>query len=305
MSVAAHSPTQSPTITPKGIESKRREVDYEELGKQTAENLNKVEQILQTHIQEKETSEQARLVHHLDTDTTHRLLRGNRKMSEFLHHLANEPSIGLYHVSDHVRRTVPKTVDLKKTLKATCKAVEDLHYDMDYTMRTVESLNELQSFKNMNGLLKQATNILEMIAKRIPATQQVDQSASPLQSRDSNSDLPKISNNLTTATSGTTTTVTMTTTTKILVPDEEEPTDVSTSSAPVPVGNFQSDSSLQPPAQLQPTQGSSSESSGSFSAIPSLTANTEISIAIQKKKKKQKKPKQQNPSNSDLAFKSF
>lgn len=38
---------------------------------------------------------------------------GNNKMSEYLYTLANEPSIGLFHVNSHVRQTVPRLVELR------------------------------------------------------------------------------------------------------------------------------------------------------------------------------------------------
>eukprot|EP01123_Difflugia_compressa_P006303 TRINITY_DN1848_c0_g1_i1.p1 TRINITY_DN1848_c0_g1~~TRINITY_DN1848_c0_g1_i1.p1 ORF type:complete len:236 (-),score=67.13 TRINITY_DN1848_c0_g1_i1:160-801(-) len=117
----------------------------------------------------KSFSQLPRIVHHLDEDTTNRLLRGSRKMSEYLHTLANEPSIGLYHVCDHISRNVPKTVETKKSLKATNKKVEDLNYDMDHTIRTVRNLNELDTFKNIKQLLNDSITTLEQIKQKIPA----------------------------------------------------------------------------------------------------------------------------------------
>jgi hypothetical protein len=37
----------------------------------------------------------------------------NKKLSLVLYHLANEPSVGLYHVNDHVTRTIPKLIGVK------------------------------------------------------------------------------------------------------------------------------------------------------------------------------------------------
>lgn len=66
-----------------------------------------------------------RVVHHLDSETSNKLIHGmlfvvfvqlftaSDKLSEFMHVLANEPSIGLYHVSNHVTRNVPRSVELR------------------------------------------------------------------------------------------------------------------------------------------------------------------------------------------------
>eukprot|EP01124_Arcella_intermedia_P033282 TRINITY_DN7933_c0_g1_i1.p1 TRINITY_DN7933_c0_g1~~TRINITY_DN7933_c0_g1_i1.p1 ORF type:complete len:208 (-),score=59.09 TRINITY_DN7933_c0_g1_i1:77-664(-) len=109
-----------------------------------------------------------KVVHHLDEDTKTRALRGSRKMSEYLHHLANEPSIGLYHVCDHIIRNVPRSVETKKILKTSNKSVEDLNYDMDFTIRTVRNLHDLDTFTNLKQLITESTKTLENIRLKIP-----------------------------------------------------------------------------------------------------------------------------------------
>ena len=37
----------------------------------------------------------------------------NKNLSEYIHLNANEPSIGLFHVQEHVKKTVPKLVETK------------------------------------------------------------------------------------------------------------------------------------------------------------------------------------------------
>ncbi len=39
----------------------------------------------------------------------------NKNLSEYVQLLANEPSIGLFHIQEHIRKSVPKMVDLKVT----------------------------------------------------------------------------------------------------------------------------------------------------------------------------------------------
>jgi len=139
--------------------------DFGALRRETANKLENED--LQSQTQSKPNK--PRVVHHLDEDTTNRVIRGSKKMSEYLHHLANEPSIGLYHVCDHVSRTVPKSVETKKSLKATNKTVEDLNYDMDYTIRTVRNLHDLDTFKNIRQLITDSIATIEMIKQKVPA----------------------------------------------------------------------------------------------------------------------------------------
>ena len=40
-------------------------------------------------------------------------LVANIKLSQFLYHMANEPSIGLFHVNEHAKRSIPKIVSIK------------------------------------------------------------------------------------------------------------------------------------------------------------------------------------------------
>jgi len=118
----------------------------------------------------KQNQEQAviTVVHHLDENTTESVNTGSRKMSEFLYQLSNEPSIGLYHVCDHVSRNVPKTVDTKRSLKATNKLVDDLNYDMDFTIRTVRNLHDLDTFNNIRQLISDSLTTIDMIKSKEP-----------------------------------------------------------------------------------------------------------------------------------------
>ena len=49
----------------------------------------------------------------LDNDSVKRLERIHGRISRCTICLANEPSVGLYHVHDHVKRTTPKLVAMK------------------------------------------------------------------------------------------------------------------------------------------------------------------------------------------------
>jgi len=140
--------------------------DFDALRRETANKIASADKQQQKqHLR----ANMPRVIHHLDEDTMNRLKNGSKKMSEYLHHLANEPSIGLYHVCDHITRNVPKSVETKKSLKATNKTVEDLNYDMDFTIRTVRNLHDLDTFKNIRTLINDSITTIEMIKQKVPA----------------------------------------------------------------------------------------------------------------------------------------
>lgn len=49
----------------------------------------------------------------LDVETSKKIDRLHINMSKYLHKMSNEPSIGLFHVQEHIRKTVPKYVATK------------------------------------------------------------------------------------------------------------------------------------------------------------------------------------------------
>eukprot|EP01125_Pyxidicula_operculata_P011369 TRINITY_DN3728_c0_g1_i1.p1 TRINITY_DN3728_c0_g1~~TRINITY_DN3728_c0_g1_i1.p1 ORF type:complete len:281 (+),score=62.78 TRINITY_DN3728_c0_g1_i1:838-1680(+) len=145
-------------------ESTKPSEDYDALRVSTGEKIVKLEEKLQHNAR----SETLRVVHHIDTDTANRVIRANRKMSEYVHILANEPSIGLFHVCDHVSRNVPRSVETKKSLKATAKKLEDMNGDMDYTIRTVKSFHDLETFTSIMELLRHSMETVDLMRQKLP-----------------------------------------------------------------------------------------------------------------------------------------
>lgn len=58
-------------------------------------------------------------------------------LSETVLLLANEPSLGLYRLQEHVRRSVPTLVELKKELTGVNMAVQGAVHDAEYAVRCV------------------------------------------------------------------------------------------------------------------------------------------------------------------------
>ncbi|KYR02686.1 hypothetical protein DLAC_00145 [Tieghemostelium lacteum] len=89
----------------------------------------------------------------LDITTADTIFRTNKKISDYFHQLANEPTIGLYHVQDHIRRNVPKNVTNKREIANLTARVEEKSLDIEYSKKTVESIKEITTFDNILALL--------------------------------------------------------------------------------------------------------------------------------------------------------
>ena len=87
-------------------------------------------------------------------------------MSQFLYNLANEPSVGLFHVNDHVRRTVPRLVDTRKQIDFQSVELDKSSCDVDEILPSVKTIGSLTAFKSMQSVLLKT---LQMAAPR-PST---------------------------------------------------------------------------------------------------------------------------------------
>jgi len=96
-------------------------------------------------------------------ETLEHIARANKDISEYLHLLANEPSIGLYHVQEHIRRSVPKLVQMKTDLKQKCQVIDEASFDVDYTLLTVKSLHGMTTFGNVKAVLDAAIQTTDSI----------------------------------------------------------------------------------------------------------------------------------------------
>jgi len=100
----------------------------------------------------------------LDQDTCEKASKVNQEISEWLQFLSNEPSLGLYYVQDNIFRSVPRLVDLKKNLRSQKQKIEEKVADVEYSIRVIKSLNEINSFHSIQRLLETSTNTLQNLA---------------------------------------------------------------------------------------------------------------------------------------------
>ena len=89
---------------------------------------------------------------YLDPETDYKVKRVAGKVNESIQILANEPSLGLYRIQEHVHRTIPQIVERKKELESLRKTVEGVSYDIDYSVQAVDSMVNIRHFKTQQKL---------------------------------------------------------------------------------------------------------------------------------------------------------
>ncbi|EFA83266.1 hypothetical protein PPL_04056 [Heterostelium album PN500] len=89
----------------------------------------------------------------LDANTADSIFKANKKISDYVHQIANEPSVGMYHVQEHIRKTIPKNVAIKKEIRELDTHIEELMYNVDDSSATIQSIAEIQTFNHIHDLL--------------------------------------------------------------------------------------------------------------------------------------------------------
>lgn len=87
---------------------------------------------------------------------TYRVVTG---FNEALYLVANEPSLGMYRIQEHVAVNIPKVVEQKQTLKDTCQQVEGACFDVDYDTQAVKQMGSVTEFSNIRDNVKRAIEL--------------------------------------------------------------------------------------------------------------------------------------------------
>ncbi|KAM9849008.1 BLOC-1-related complex subunit 8 isoform 1-T1 [Aulostomus maculatus] len=87
------------------------------------------------------------------------------KFTESMYVLANEPSVALYRLQEHVRRSLPELVQHKTDMQSWEEQSQGAIYTVEYACSAVKSMtNSSVYFKNIDGLLRQAISMKEQIS---------------------------------------------------------------------------------------------------------------------------------------------
>ncbi|XP_018586289.1 BLOC-1-related complex subunit 8 isoform X1 [Scleropages formosus] len=86
------------------------------------------------------------------------------KFTESMYVLANEPSVALYRLQEHVRRSLPELVQHKTDMQSWEEQSQGAIYTVEYACSAVKSMtNSSFYFKSIEGLLHQAIGTRDRI----------------------------------------------------------------------------------------------------------------------------------------------
>nr|ACO11591.1 UPF0402 protein CG32590 [Caligus rogercresseyi] len=99
-----------------------------------------------------------------DSELESRVKRLGERASENLHICANEPSLALYRLSEHVKKTLPPTVRSRKKVREIRCLLQGAYFGADYSLASITSMEKAnESMKMTQELLKNSIFLVQQI----------------------------------------------------------------------------------------------------------------------------------------------
>jgi len=96
-----------------------------------------------------------------DPELAKKTLKFTNNMSQLMNIISNEPSLGLYRIQEHIRKSIPKLENQTKKLEDCSTVMKDLNYTMENAQHSIISVeNSNQSLNNIEHNLVELNNIL-------------------------------------------------------------------------------------------------------------------------------------------------
>jgi hypothetical protein len=111
-------------------------------------------------------------------EVAERVARATQRGSEFVQALANEPSVGLFHVQAHVLRTLPKWTELQRELSEHVALLDRHRLDVEYSTGVVEQIVELNSFAALLALSRRSVELVDQLRAMPPRSRRPHPSSS-------------------------------------------------------------------------------------------------------------------------------
>ncbi|XP_038071328.1 BLOC-1-related complex subunit 8-like isoform X2 [Patiria miniata] len=116
-----------------------------------------------------------------DPEVEYRVKKVTEKFSECMHIVANEPSLAMFRIQEHIRKSLPKLAECKMELGQTQQLVQGAYYDVDYAIRAVSDIqNSTQSFASIENMLKDSITCKRQLNAKAQAAKAVKARDSPL-----------------------------------------------------------------------------------------------------------------------------
>ncbi|BFY97026.1 hypothetical protein BsWGS_00066 [Bradybaena similaris] len=100
----------------------------------------------------------------VDSELDHHSRKVADRYSETVNIIANEPSVALYRIQEHIRRTLPLLIDQKHEVVDIKNRVQGACFDAEYASKTVKAMSSSSAhFQNIQELLKNAVFVKQQI----------------------------------------------------------------------------------------------------------------------------------------------
>ncbi|XP_041087021.1 BLOC-1-related complex subunit 8 isoform X2 [Polyodon spathula] len=100
-----------------------------------------------------------------DQEMQLKVKRVTDKFTESMYVLANEPSVALYRLQEHVRRSLPELVQHKTDMQSWEEQSQGAIYSVEYACSAVKSMtNSSLYFKSIEALLRQTIHLKDQMS---------------------------------------------------------------------------------------------------------------------------------------------
>uniref|UniRef100_UPI00358FE530 BLOC-1-related complex subunit 8 n=1 Tax=Myxine glutinosa TaxID=7769 RepID=UPI00358FE530 len=101
-----------------------------------------------------------------EQDMQNKVKKVSDKLTDSVFLLANEPSVALFRLQEHVRKSLPEMVQHKANMQELERQSQGMIYDVDYACGAVTSIgNSSRTFKNIEGMLKKSMILKDQLNK--------------------------------------------------------------------------------------------------------------------------------------------
>ncbi|XP_041087154.1 BLOC-1-related complex subunit 8 isoform X4 [Polyodon spathula] len=100
-----------------------------------------------------------------DQEMQLKVKRVTDKFTDSMYVLANEPSVALYRLQEHVRRSLPELVQHKTDMQSWEEQSQGAIYSVEYACSAVKSMtNSSLYFKSIEALLRQTIHLKDQMS---------------------------------------------------------------------------------------------------------------------------------------------
>eukprot|EP00041_Stephanoeca_diplocostata_P004026 m.40310 g.40310 ORF g.40310 m.40310 type:complete len:298 (-) comp14801_c0_seq4:61-954(-) len=112
-------------------------------------------------------------LYEVDRDTENRIKKVTEGMSASMHVLANEPSLGMYRMQEHVSKSVPELVQYKKDIQKNTQRIQGACHDVEYALNTIQDMHSITSLASLHAHTVKAVELQQALRQRRIASQGV------------------------------------------------------------------------------------------------------------------------------------